>query len=87
MGSAEDQEVAASRKLTESETSELRKALGEELNLPDGSSAEEEDASDLLDYAFAMIGNGKTVDYVVQEVCLLCVQTQLSLSCFHVSLM
>ena len=60
--------AAAPRKLTPTETSTLRALL---LKLLDISGAQaEEDAGDLLDYAFAMIANGKDVDYVVDEVCL-----------------
>lgn len=60
--------AAAPRKLTSTETSTLRALLLKLLNVS-GAQAEE-DAGDLLDYAFAMIANGKDVDYVVDEVCL-----------------
>ena len=58
--------MSAPRKLTSAETSSLRTIL---LNLLEVSSPQaEEDAGDLLDYAFAMVANGKDVDYVVDEV-------------------
>eukprot|EP00566_Odontella_aurita_P023161 CAMPEP_0113561688 /NCGR_PEP_ID=MMETSP0015_2-20120614/20110_1 /TAXON_ID=2838 /ORGANISM="Odontella" /LENGTH=127 /DNA_ID=CAMNT_0000463501 /DNA_START=285 /DNA_END=665 /DNA_ORIENTATION=+ /assembly_acc=CAM_ASM_000160 len=57
----------APRKLTEEESSNLRTALLEELLTSEADDAAREDATDLLDYAFAMIGNGKDVSYVVKE--------------------
>jgi hypothetical protein len=59
--------MAAPRKLTASETSTLRSLLLKQLDVA-GHPQAEEDAGDLLDYAFAMIANGKDVDYVVEEV-------------------
>ena len=64
-GAADD--VVATRKLTESETSSLRALLKSQLNVT-GDAQDEEDAGDLLDYAFAMINNGKNVSYVTEEV-------------------
>ncbi|KAL7515117.1 hypothetical protein ACHAXN_012400 [Cyclotella atomus] len=58
--------MAAPRKLTASETSTLRSLLLKQLDVA-GHPQAEEDAGDLLDYAFAMIANGKDVDYVVEE--------------------
>ena len=56
----DDNELVASRKLTESEATKLRSLLKSQLNIAAGSSQQqaEEDAADLLDYAFAMIANG-----------------------------
>jgi hypothetical protein len=61
-------EIAATRKLTESETATLRGLLKSQLNYVTGDAQDEEDAGDLLDYAFAMIANGKNVAYVTEEV-------------------
>ena len=66
-----DDDVSASRKLSDGESSSLRSLLLGRLSVPasgPGADQAEEDASDLLDYAFAMIANGKNVGYVVQEV-------------------
>jgi hypothetical protein len=68
-----DGSVAVSRKLTEDEILQLRSAC---LPLMQQASSSEEvaaamgsvdDITDFLDYAFAMISNSKSVDYVVQE--------------------
>ena len=63
--------ILAARKLTDSETSKLRSLLKSNLKLAKSNNSEkqqaEEDAADLLDYAFAMIANGKNVGYVVEE--------------------
>lgn len=67
MSGADD--IAATRKLTESETATLRGLLKSQLNVT-GDAQDEEDAGDLLDYAFAMISNGKNVSYVTEEVSL-----------------
>lgn len=74
-----DQTMSAPRKLTDAESSTLRSLLLKQLNVS-GSQAEE-DAGDLLDYAFAMIANGKDVDYVVDEVRLLLLLTLFDLCC------
>lgn len=59
-------DVVATRKLTETETSTLRALLKSQLNIT-GDAQDDEDAGDLLDYAFAMIANGKAVSYVTEE--------------------
>ena len=74
-----DQTMSAPRKLTDAESSTLRSLLLKQLNVS-GSQAEE-DAGDLLDYAFAMIANGKDVDYVVDEVRFLLLLTLFDLCC------
>lgn len=61
-------DVVATRKLTEGETSTLRALLKSQLNITTGDAQDEEDAGDLLDYAFAMIANGKNVRYITEEV-------------------
>lgn len=66
MMSATD-DVVATRKLTETETSTLRALLKSQLNIT-GDAQDDEDAGDLLDYAFAMVANGKAVSYVTEEV-------------------
>ena len=66
-----DNTVTAPRKLTPSETTKLRSLLKSKLAIigdDDSRKQNEEDAGDLLDYAFAMIANGKNVGYVVEEV-------------------
>lgn len=65
-----DNSLTAPRKLTPSETTKLRSLLKSKLNTSSGDDKQqaEEDAGDLLDYAFAMIANGKNVGYVVDEV-------------------
>ena len=60
-------DVVATRKLTETEISSLRALLKSQLNIT-GDAQDDEDAGDLLDYAFAMIANGKAVSYVTEEV-------------------
>ncbi|KAL7486236.1 hypothetical protein ACHAW6_011824, partial [Cyclotella cf. meneghiniana] len=57
--------LTAPRKLTPTETATLRSRLRNELVVK--GPQDEEDAGDLLDYAFAMIANGKDVAYVVEE--------------------
>lgn len=57
-------ELTASRKLTNDEASQLRAIIVKDLNY---SPEEQEDVNDLLDYTFAMISNGKSLAYVVQE--------------------
>ena len=65
------EEITAPRKLSSEETCTLRSLLHSKLSIPSPSSKNnqqaEEDASDLLDYAFAMISNGKNVQYVINE--------------------
>lgn len=53
------------RKLSDYETNELRKLLKRELKSP--KNLDEDDSEDLLDYAFAMITNGKSIKYIVEE--------------------
>ena len=62
-------DISATRKLTSPETTKLRSLLKSKLNLTnaDDKQQAEEDASDLLDYTFAMIANGKNVKYVTDE--------------------
>ena len=62
-------DISATRKLTTSETTKLRSLLKSKLNLANAEDKQqaEEDASDLLDYTFAMIANGKNVKYVTDE--------------------
>lgn len=56
------------RKLTDEEQRELRIVLVPYFHVSDGSEGlGPEDISDFLDYAFAMISNQKSVDYVMQE--------------------
>jgi len=63
-----DDDLAASRKLSDDENTALRALLHKELSVSNaGYGSTEEDVADLLDYTFAMIGNGKTVAYVVDE--------------------
>jgi len=57
-------DVAASRKLTDDETKQLRGIIVKDLKY---SPQEQEDVDDLLDYTFAMVSNGKALSYVVQE--------------------
>mmetsp|Transcript_1122 Transcript_1122/g.1806 ORF Transcript_1122/g.1806 Transcript_1122/m.1806 type:complete len:473 (+) Transcript_1122:117-1535(+) len=60
-------DIIATRKLTESETATLRSLLKSQLNIKAGDAQDEEDAGDLLDYAFAMIANGRNVECVKDE--------------------
>lgn len=57
-------DLAASRKLSEEEASELRELLISQLSY---SKDEQEDVNDLLDYTFAMTSNGKSLSYMVEE--------------------
>lgn len=61
-------DIVVTRKLTESETAKLRSLLKSQLNIKAGDAQDEEDAGDLLDYAFAMIANGRNVGCVADEV-------------------
>jgi len=63
-------DIVATRKLTDSETATLRSLLKSQLNIKAGDAQDEEDAGDLLDYAFAMIANGRNVGCVKDEVSL-----------------
>ena len=65
--------VALDRKLTEEESRELRillmpyfhtAAIGEDNN---AAAVAPEDINDFLDYAFAMVNNKKSVEYVIKE--------------------
>jgi len=59
-------EVVAPRELTPDETSRLRVQLKSKLNITNPS--QEEDASDLLDYAIGMVSDiGQTVGYMMNE--------------------
>jgi hypothetical protein len=58
--------MSAPRKLSPAETDALRTLLLNQLDV--SSPQQREDANDLLDYALAMIANGKDVGYVVNEV-------------------
>ena len=53
-----------SKKLTEAETASLRSRLLPHLG---GGGGEEDDATDLLEYAQAMLTNGKELGHVVDE--------------------
>lgn len=61
-------ETVAPRELTDDETSSLRELLKSKLRIPNDSY--EEDASDLLDYAFDMVSDGKAAGSVTEEVSL-----------------
>jgi len=61
-----DGSLTAPRKLTEAETAALRSTLLAQL-VEAKTPSETEDAGDLLDYALAMLINGKAVDYIVGE--------------------
>ena len=59
-------EVVAPRELTQDEISSLRVQLKSKLNITNPS--QEEDASDLLDYAIGMVSDiGQTVGYMMKE--------------------
>lgn len=73
MSSPDD--TVATRKLTESETTSLRSQLKSQLKIKAGDAQDEEDAGDLLDYAFAMIANGRSVGCVTDEVSMLPVES------------
>jgi hypothetical protein len=62
--------VSLPRKLTDEESKELRILLLPYFHASNTSVSDDlgpEDISDFLDYAFAMISNHKSVDYVIQE--------------------
>ena len=62
-----DASVALDRKLTPDETRELKILLMPYFHATGDNEASPEDINDLLDYAFAMVNNQKTVEYVIQE--------------------
>lgn len=64
-----DGSIMMNRKLNEEETKELRRILTHEFDVPEGGEdvVSAEDVSDLLDYTLAMLSNGKSVDYAIQE--------------------
>jgi len=64
-GTVNHKETVAPRELTEDETTSLRMMLKSKLKIPDDSY--QDDAADLLDYAFDMVGDGKTVGYAIEE--------------------
>jgi len=65
MGGSYDGSIALDRKLTEEETKELRLTLLPYFHTTEGAGVE--DVSDFVDYAFAMVSNQKSVEYVVNE--------------------
>lgn len=67
MSAQYDASVALDRKLTEDETRELKISLMPYFHATGDNEASPEDINDLLDYAFAMVNNQKTVEYVIQE--------------------
>lgn len=64
MSNTYDSAMTASRKLTDDEAKELRSQIIQHIQY---SAEDEEDVNDLLDYTFAMVSNGKSLEYVVQE--------------------
>jgi hypothetical protein len=64
MGDSYDGNVSLTRKMEDDEIRELRIVLLPYFHISGG---EVEDITDFLDYAFAMISNSKTIDYIVQE--------------------
>ena len=54
-------------KLAEDEIKTLKEEKLKPLFKDAGENATEEDVNDILDYTFAMVNNGKTMEYVVQE--------------------
>ena len=65
--SSYDASVALDRKLTPEETRELKISLMPYFHATGDHEASPEDINDLLDYAFAMVNNQKSVEYVIQE--------------------
>jgi len=61
-----DSSLVPPRQLTATELSSLRKLLRSKLNINDH--ADEEDATNLLDYAFDMIDGGENVGHIAEEV-------------------
>mmetsp|Transcript_197 Transcript_197/g.301 ORF Transcript_197/g.301 Transcript_197/m.301 type:complete len:573 (+) Transcript_197:52-1770(+) len=64
---AESIQELPNRKLSEEQTINLRSLIYKELTVNISGRDLEDDASDLLDYALAMIANGKGVDYIIDE--------------------
>ena len=62
-----DDSVALDRKLTQEEGRELKILLMPYFHATGESDASPEDINDLLDYAFAMVNNQKSVQYVIKE--------------------
>jgi hypothetical protein len=66
--SSYDGSVSLPRKLTDEEVKELRISLMPYFHLAENDDeVGPEDISDFLDYAFAMLSNSKSVDYIIQE--------------------
>ena len=63
-------DVATHGKLTDDEMKEMKQAkLYALFSSSSEDGASEEDISDILDYACAMVNNGKSVEYVIKELC------------------
>ena len=62
-----DASVALDRKLSPEESRELKILLMPYFHATGDNEASPEDINDLLDYAFAMVNNQKTVEYVITE--------------------
>ena len=62
-----DASVALDRKLTQEETRELKILLVPYFHVTGDAEVNAEDINDLLDYAFAMVNNQKSVEYVIKE--------------------
>lgn len=68
MSTSYDASVALDRKLTQEESRELKIHLMPYFHATgDNSEVSPEDINDLLDYAFAMVNNQKSVEYVIKE--------------------
>jgi len=65
MGDEYDGSLSLGRQLSEEETYELRISLLPYFHVEGG--MESDDISDFLDYAFTMISNDKTIEYIVTE--------------------
>lgn len=66
--SSYDGSVSLPRKLTDEEVKELRISLMPYFHLAENDEeVGPEDITDFLDYAFAMLSNSKSVDYVIEE--------------------
>ena len=62
-----DASVALDRKLTTEESRELKILLMPYFHATGETDASPEDINDLIDYAFAMVNNQKSVEYVIKE--------------------
>jgi hypothetical protein len=62
-----DASVALDRKLSPEESRELKILLMPYFHATGDNEASPEDINDLLDYAFAMVNNQKSVEYVITE--------------------